>query len=138
MARITSRSRWLGAVAGAAAALSALPVAAAASAAGTTTAAGVQAGPAATPLPGSAIPFTSTAKVIGTAPAARRLSIQVWLRPRLPAAQRFAAAVSTPGRPGFGHFLSPDAYTARFGASRGTARAVGAWLRSAGLHRRAR
>ena len=133
MARITPRSRWLGAVAGAAAALSALPVAAAASAAGTTTAAGVQAGPAATPLPGSAIPFTSTAQVIGTAPAARRLSIQVWLRPRLPAAQRFAAAVSTPGRPGFGHFLSPDAYTARFGASRGAARAVGAWLRSAGF-----
>ena len=113
--------------------LSALPAAAAASAAGATSAASAQAGPAATPLPGSAIPFTRTATVIGAAPAARRLSIQVWLRPRLAAAQRFAAAVSTPGRPGFGHFLSPDAWTARFGASPGTARAVAAWLRTAGF-----
>ena len=100
---------------------------------GPTSTASAQAGPAATPLPGSAIPFTRTATVIGAAPAARRLSIQVWLRPRLAAAQRFAAAVSTPGRPGFGHFLSPDAWTARFGASPGTARAVAAWLRTAGF-----
>ena len=121
MRPIRFRSRCLVAVAGAAALLSALPAAAAARPGA---AAVALAGPAATPLPGSAVPFTRTAQVIGAAPAARRLSIQVWLRPRLAAAQRFAAAVSTPGRPGFGHFLSPDAWTAR---------AVAAWLRTAGF-----
>ena len=119
-----SRTRRACAAAGATAVLAALSVTAGASA---------QARPAGTPLPGTAVPFTATAKVIGLAPAGRRLSIQVWLRPRLAAAQRFATAVSTPGRPGFGHFLSPDAYTARFGASRGQARAVETWLRSAGF-----
>ncbi len=138
MRPIRLRSRCLVAVAGAAAVLSALPAAAAASAAGATSTASAQAGPAASPLPGSAIPFTRTATVIGAAPAARRLSIQVWLRPRLAAAQRFAAAVSTPGRPGFGHFLSPDAWTARFGASPGTARAGGGLAADGRLHQRAR
>ncbi len=133
MRPIRFRSRCLVAVAGAAAVLSALPAAAAALPGTAAAAAIALAWPAATPLPGSAVPFTRTAQVIGAAPAARRLSIQVWLRPRLAAAQRFAAAVSTPGRPGFGHFLSPDAWTARFGASPGTARAVAAWLRTAGF-----
>jgi subtilase family serine protease len=85
------------------------------------------------PLPGSAIPFTASSQVMGNAPGAQRLSIQVWLRPRVAAAQRFADAVSTPGSPLFGHFLSPDRYTARFGATRGEARGVAAWLRSAGF-----
>ena len=37
---------------------------------------------------------------------------------RLAAAQSFATAVSTPGSPLFRHYLSPDAYAARFGAPR--------------------
>mgnify|MGYP001265018336 CR=1 FL=1 len=119
-----SRTRWACAAAGATALLAALTITAGASA---------QARPAGTPLPGTAVPFTATTKVTGPVPAGRRLSIQVWLRPRLAAARRFATAVSTPGRPGFGRFLSPGAYTARFGASRGQARAVETWLRSAGF-----
>jgi Pro-kumamolisin, activation domain len=87
------------------------------------------------PLPGSATPFTASSRVIGNAPGAQRLSIQVWLRPRVAAAQRFADAVSTPGNPLFGHFLSPDRYTARFGATPGAAHTVEAWLRSAGFTR---
>jgi subtilase family serine protease len=89
--------------------------------------------PVAIPLAGSAIPFTGHARLIGSAPAARRLSIQVWLRPRTTAAQRFATAVATPGSPLFGRFLSPDRYTARFGATRGEARGVAAWLRASGF-----
>jgi hypothetical protein len=56
------------------------------------------------PLPGSAIPFTASARVIGNATGSQRLSIHVWPRPRIAAEQRFADAVSTPGSPLFGHF----------------------------------
>src|SRR5260370_28348900 len=70
---------------------------------------------------------------MGDVAGSRSLTIQVWLRPDLAAAQRFATAVSTPGSPSFRHFLSPGAYTARFGASQAQASDVAAWLRSEGF-----
>jgi len=85
-------------------------------------------------LPGSAVPFTSYSRPTGPVAGSARLTIQVWMRPgHLTAAQQYATAVSTPGNKLFHHYLSPDAYTARFGASRTAARAVESWLRSQGF-----
>jgi subtilase family serine protease len=89
--------------------------------------------PAGVSLPGTAVPFTSHTPATGDVAASRSLTIEVWLKPDLASAQRFATAVSTPGSPSFRHFLSPRAYTARFGASRRQASEVAAWLRSEGF-----
>jgi subtilase family serine protease len=89
-------------------------------------------------LAGSAVPFASQGRATGAVAGAARLTIQVWLRPgHLAAAQRYAMAVSTPGSNLFHRYLSPDGYTARFGASRAAGRAVESWLRSrdfTGIH----
>jgi subtilase family serine protease len=89
--------------------------------------------PAGTTLAGSVAPFTSHTPVIGAVAGSTRLTIQVWLRPRLDAANRFATAVSTPGSSQFHHYLSPNGYTARFGPTRTAERKVVAWLRSQGF-----
>ena len=41
--------------------------------------------------------------------------------------------MSTPGSPTFRHFLRPDAYTARFGASQQRASDIAKWLHSEGF-----
>ena len=84
-------------------------------------------------LAGSAVPFVSHTRSTGEVAGSVRLTIEVWLKPELAAAERFAAAVSTPGSPLFRHYLSPAAYTARFGASRGAAAQVESWLRTGGF-----
>ncbi len=85
-------------------------------------------------LAGSAAPFTSQGRATGAVAGSVRVTVQVWLRPgNLAAAQQYATAVSTPGSAFFHHYLSPDAYTARFGASQAGARAVEAWLRGEGF-----
>jgi len=89
--------------------------------------------PAVTTLRGSVAPFTASSRVIGGLPASTKLAVQVWLRPRTAAAERYATAVSTPGSALFHHYLSPRAYTARFAASPAQARKVAAWLRSQGF-----
>ncbi len=85
------------------------------------------------PLAGSSVPFAVRAQATGAVPGTTRLTIQVWLRPDTAAAQRYATAVSTPGSRLFRHFLSPDAYTARFAATRATVRKVESWLRGQGF-----
>jgi subtilase family serine protease len=87
-------------------------------------------GAAVTTLADSVAPFTAVNKMIGTVPSAGRLTIQLWLAPQAAAAASFANAVSSPGNPLFRHFLSPSAYTARFGATQAEAAAVESWLRS--------
>jgi subtilase family serine protease len=89
--------------------------------------------PPVTPLVGSVAPFTSHAKAIGDVAGSSELSIQVWLRPRLTVAQSFAMAVSTPGSRFFHHYLSPEGYSARYGAARGEASKVESWLRAEGF-----
>jgi subtilase family serine protease len=85
-------------------------------------------------LAGSNVPFTSHSKVIGAVAGSSRLTIQVWLRPgHLAAAQQYATAVSTPGSVPFHHYLSPSAYTARFGAGQAAAGKVESWLRGKGF-----
>ena len=89
--------------------------------------------PASARIQGSAVPFTSHAQAAGAVPGSQRLSIQVWLRPQVSAAESFAAAVSTPGSSSFRHYLSPAGYAARFAAPAGAAAKVESWLRSAGF-----
>jgi subtilase family serine protease len=89
--------------------------------------------PGQSPLPGSAVPFTSHAPVTGYVPGGQRLTVQLWLKPDVAAAQRYATAVATPGSALFHHYLSPAAYTARFGASQAAVAQVESWLRGEGL-----
>jgi len=92
----------------------------------------VVAGPAA--LARAAAPYAASGRAAYRAvPAASPLTIQFWLAPRTAAAESYAAAASTPGSPLFRHFLSPAAYTARFGATAAAAADVESWLRSAGF-----
>lgn len=84
-------------------------------------------------LPDSAAPFTRMAAATGYLDGAKRLTIEVWLRPNLFAARRYADAVSEPGNRMFRKFLSPDAYAARFGPTRQKASAVRRWLGSRGF-----
>jgi subtilase family serine protease len=100
---------------------------------GTAGMAGAAPRPKSVALPGSVAPFTAGAKPTGSAPGAQRLTIQLWLRPRTAAAERYAMAASTPGSALFHHYLSPDAWAARFGASPAAAGKVAAWLRGAGF-----
>lgn len=116
----------------AASALTAMTIAVAVSGSAARASAGSP-GPATTALPGSSTPFTGTNRAIGTVAADNRLTIQAWLRPRTAAAETYAAAVSAPGSKLFGHYLSPAAYTARFGATAAEVTSVESWLKSAGF-----
>jgi subtilase family serine protease len=86
-----------------------------------------------TVLAGSNVPFTSHTRAVGAVAGGQRLTIQVWLRPRLGAAESFASAASTPGTGSFRRYLSPGAYAARFGAPAAAVTRVASWLRSAGF-----
>ena len=90
-------------------------------------------GPGDSALLGSVAPFTRTSATIGDLAGQTRLSVQVWLRPRTAAAERYATAVSTPGSRLFHHYLSPAAYTTRFAATPAQGRKVATWLRSEGF-----
>src|SRR5580693_7541697 len=102
-----SRFRSLIAAAGATAAAAAM------TAVGAAGVAGASPKPAERILPGSAASFVSHTRPAGEVVPSTRLTIQLWLRPDLAAAARFATAVSTPGSALFHHYLSPAAYTAR-------------------------
>ena len=84
-------------------------------------------------LPDSVAPFAAASAAAGAVPAATKLTIQFWMKPRSAAAARYAAAVSTPGNPLFRHFLSPAGYTARFGPTQAAVASVESWLRSKGF-----
>ena len=96
--------------------------------------AGAATGPGYLRLPGSVAPFTSHTHAISAVKGSTPLTVQIWMKPgNLAAAERYATAVSTPGSKLFHHYLSPDAYTARFGTSRTATSKVEAWLRSKGF-----
>jgi subtilase family serine protease len=78
------------------------------------------------------------APAASASPAASRpgpggAAVQVWMAGRQRAAQRFVNAVSTPGSPSYKRFLSPVAYTQRFGPTAGQVRAVRSYLVGAGF-----
>jgi subtilase family serine protease len=84
-------------------------------------------------LPGSAAPFAVASSEMGVVPPGNRLTVQFWLKSQTAAAAGYASAVSTPGSRLFGHYLTPAAYTTRFGATAHEAASVESWLRSAGF-----
>jgi subtilase family serine protease len=93
----------------------------------------------ATPPPGrAAVPgapaWAATATALGPAPAASTVNFSVAIAPRDAAgAEAFAAAVSDPHSANYRHFLTPQQYTARFGATASDVAAVLSWLHGAGL-----
>ena len=121
-----SRKRTLTAAIGAMAAIVGTTMSAAAMPAAASTR------PADTTMAGSVAPFTSHTQATGNVAASKQLSIQLWLKPQA-AAQTFASAVSTPGNAQFHHYVSPDSYAARFGATAGEAAKVESWLRAEGF-----
>ena len=98
----------------------------------TAASAGAASAPAHSALRGSVAPFVASSPATGSVPASDTLAIQVWLRPSA-AAAGYATSVSTPGSSNFHRYLTPDQYTARFGATAAQAQAVSAWLRSQGF-----
>jgi subtilase family serine protease len=121
-----SRSMRFAAVAGAAVGLAGLDV-------GGGGAARAVSVPAYVPLASSAVPFARHVAVTGVVPGSTRLSVQVWLKPDIAAAETFAAAASTPGSAQYRHYLSPAAYTASYGPTAAAATAVGSWLHAVGF-----
>lgn len=114
--------------------LAAVTTAAAMTVAGMSATAGAATGPGYLRLPGSVAPFASHTRASSAVKGSTPLTIQVWTKPgNLAAAERYAIAVSTPGSKLFHHYLSPDAYTARFGAGRAATAKIEAWLRSKGF-----
>src|SRR6478672_1927439 len=99
-------------------------------------AAGLQPAAAAS-LPGRAALLNAPAWTASTAalgPAAGTVSFSVAIAPRDAAgAQAFADSVSDPRSAGYRHFITPQQYTARFGATAADLAAVVSWLRGAGL-----
>ena len=95
--------------------------------------AGGPAGRAVAVLAGSATPFAAAGRAMGAVPSGNRLTVQFWLKSQTAAAASYASAVSTPGSRLFEHYLSPAAYTARFGATEHEAASVESWLKSAGF-----
>jgi hypothetical protein len=71
-----------------------------------------------------------------SAPVSAPQSVRVYLAPRggLTALQAAVAAVSTPGSPSYGHYLSQPQYVASYGATQAAATTVSNYLTSAGLH----
>jgi subtilase family serine protease len=78
--------------------------------------------------------WTATTTALGPAPAASTVNFSVAIAARDAAgAQAFADAVSDPRSASYRHFLTPEQYTARFGATASDVAAVLSWLHGAGL-----
>jgi subtilase family serine protease len=95
--------------------------------------ASASAAPAYQSLSGSVAAFAAHSQATGAVAGSRQLTIQVWMKPNLAGAESYATGASTPGTSAYRHYLSPDAYTARFGASSAAVGKVEAWLKSQGF-----
>jgi subtilase family serine protease len=84
-------------------------------------------------MPGSVADAVTSAPAVGAVPASQSLNVQLWLKGDDTAATAYADAVSNPTSKTYHQFLSPDAYTARFGASAASATAVRNWLTQQGF-----
>jgi kumamolisin len=83
---------------------------------------------------GSVTPRPVLSRVTGATPASRRLRVTIELQPRDPLGLKaFATAVSTPGTPQYGRFVSVPQFARRFGARPADAAAVARTLRGDGL-----
>lgn len=95
--------------------------------------AGAATAPAYQSVPGSVPSFAASGAPTGAVAGSRQLTIQVWMKPNLTAAESYAASASTPGTSAYRHYLSPDAYAARFGPTTGAVAKVSTWLKSQGF-----
>jgi len=83
---------------------------------------------------GSAPTWATTQAKVGRVDHSERRTVQVALALRDPVgAEALAKAVSTPGSPRHGRFLSAGEFTDRFAPTKSTVDRVAAWLRSQGL-----
>jgi subtilase family serine protease len=89
--------------------------------------------PATRTLAGSAASVTSDNAGVGAVLASQTQTIEVWMAGHEQAAEQFVYAVSTPGSPSYHRFLSPSAYTQRFGPSTAQVQAVESYLTGAGF-----
>ena len=92
-----------------------------------------QAAPATVTVPDSVASAISSAPAVGDVPASQSLNVQLWLTGNQAGATAYADAVSNPKSKTYHQFLSPAAYTARFGASAASASAVRTWLSQQGF-----
>jgi len=97
--------------------------------------AGASAAPAYQALPGSVAQFAAHSQATGAVAGSRQLTIQVWMKPNLAGAESYATGASTPGTSTYRHYLSPDAYTARYGPTKAAVGKVETWLKSQGFTR---
>ncbi len=87
-----------------------------------------------TPLTGSVAPIAEGTEVLGPAAPGDRVTVDVVLRPRDPAAlAAFAREVATPSSPRYRHYLPAGQLGAAFGPTAATVDATRAWLASTGL-----
>ncbi len=83
---------------------------------------------------GSAVRLPRGARFVSTLPAHRRMRLTIALRPRTPGVlTAVATAVSTPGSPQYGHYLTVAQFARRFGVGSSRIAAVSAALRAGGL-----
>jgi subtilase family serine protease len=86
-----------------------------------------------TRLSGSAVPATGDRLRGDAARASQSQTVEVWMAGHQQAAQRFIDSVSTPRSATYHRFLSPSAYTQRFGPSGAQVQAVKSYLTRAGF-----
>jgi subtilase family serine protease len=86
-----------------------------------------------TALAGSVAPLAVDNPGVAAVSGTERETIEVWMAGEQQAAQRFVDAVDTPGSPAYRRFLSPSAYTQRFGPSAADVDAVRSYLTGAGF-----
>ncbi|HEV3359980.1 MAG TPA: protease pro-enzyme activation domain-containing protein [Pseudonocardiaceae bacterium] len=78
--------------------------------------------------------LASSGLATGDVPAGQNRTVQLWLNGNQTGATAFADTVSDPKNADYRHFLTPSAYTSRFGASAAGAQAVRTWLTQQGFH----
>ncbi|GAB7181885.1 putative Ig domain-containing protein [Kitasatospora sp. Ki12] len=102
---------------------------------------GVSAAQAATPnaaprvaLPNTVNPAVAHSEKKGDVPAEQQIPVSVSLKLRdSDALDRFLTAVATPGTAEYGHYLTPEQFTARFGPTQASVDQVKAYLAQQGL-----
>ncbi|MFJ6379918.1 protease pro-enzyme activation domain-containing protein [Kitasatospora sp. NPDC092039] len=85
-------------------------------------------------LPNTVNPAVAHSEKKGDVPAAQQISVSVSLKLRdTDALDRFLTAVTTPGTPEYGHYLTPEQFTARFGPTQAAVDQVRTYLAQQGL-----
>ncbi|MEV7185930.1 protease pro-enzyme activation domain-containing protein [Kitasatospora sp. NPDC093102] len=85
-------------------------------------------------LPNTVNPAVAHSEKKGDVPAAQQIAVSVSLKLRnTDALDRFLTAVATPGTPEYGHYLTPEQFTAQFGPTQSAVDQVRTYLAQQGL-----